>query len=80
MSGWPLFWYIVLATAICCYFGLACVITIGGFFDLKKMFRRLNEARTSEGSHEQTSDTTPSESDHHGTPKSGTPPLPDKDL
>jgi len=44
MSGWALFWKIVLLAAFFSYFGLAIVLTIGGFFDVKKMFRRLAEA------------------------------------
>jgi hypothetical protein len=41
MTGWALFWYIVVFAAVISYFGLAVVISIGGFFDVKKMFRRL---------------------------------------
>jgi hypothetical protein len=41
---WPLFWKIVLLTAFFSYFTLAIVLTIGGFFDVKTMFRRLAEA------------------------------------
>jgi len=44
MSGLGIFWCIVMIVAMVSYFGLACVITVGGFFDLKKMFRRLDEA------------------------------------
>ena len=43
MTGWALFWYIVIATAVISYFGLAVVISIGGFFDVRKMFRRLSD-------------------------------------
>ncbi len=45
MSGWGMVWSIVLITALVSYFGLAVVISIGGFFDVKKMFRRLTENR-----------------------------------
>jgi len=44
MSGWAFFWCAVIITAITSYFGFACVITVGGIFDLRKMFKRLNEA------------------------------------
>ena len=44
MGGLGIFWCIVMIVAMVTYFGLAFVITIGGFFDLKKMFSRLNEA------------------------------------
>lgn len=44
MTGWAQFWQYVIYTALGLYFGLAFAITVGGFFDVKKMFRRLNEA------------------------------------
>jgi hypothetical protein len=44
MTGWELFWYIVIAAAVISYFGLALVVSIGGFFDVRKMFRRLDDA------------------------------------
>ena len=44
MSPGATFWYWVIVVALCTYFGLAVVIAIGGFFDVKKMFRRLNES------------------------------------
>ncbi len=44
MTGWALFWYIVIAAAVVSYFGLALVVSIGAFFDVKKMFRRLDDA------------------------------------
>ena len=43
MTGWALFWYIVIAAAVVSYFGLAVVISIGGYFDVRKMFRRLSD-------------------------------------
>lgn len=44
MNGWVSFWHYVIIAALCTYFSLAVVIAIGGFFDVKKMFRRLREA------------------------------------
>jgi hypothetical protein len=44
MSQGATFWYYVICTALATYFGLAFVIAIGGFFDVKRMFRRLNES------------------------------------
>ena len=44
MSSGASFWYWVIVVALSTYFGLAVVIAIGGFFDVKKMFRRLREA------------------------------------
>jgi len=46
--NWPSFWTGLLWTALASYFGLAFVITIGGFFDVKRMFRRLDEQQRSE--------------------------------
>ena len=42
--NWELFWTWVVWSAIGIYFGLGLAITIGGFFDVKKMFRRLDAA------------------------------------
>ncbi len=39
--NWPIFWQYVVWAAIISYFGLGIAITIGGFFDVVKMFRRL---------------------------------------
>jgi len=44
MSGWALLWYWVVIVAIYAYFALAIVLAIGGFFDVKTMFRRLAAA------------------------------------
>jgi hypothetical protein len=45
---WVTFWKWVVITALTTYFGLALVIAVGGFFDVRKMFRRLNEAHAKE--------------------------------
>ncbi len=39
--NWPEIWKYVAGAAIVSYFGLGVAITIGGFFDVVKMFRRL---------------------------------------
>jgi hypothetical protein len=44
MSGWALVWYWVIVVALFSYFTLAIVLAIGGFFDVKTMFRRLAAA------------------------------------
>ncbi len=49
MSGWATFWEWVIIVALTTYFGLAVVIMIGGFFDVRKMFRRLNESHAQAG-------------------------------
>lgn len=46
MTGWALFWWIIVTAALATYFGLAILVTVGGFYDMKRMFRRLNEAAT----------------------------------
>ncbi|MBP7933308.1 MAG: hypothetical protein KA354_01555 [Phycisphaerae bacterium] len=46
MSGWLDCWKTVLYLAIVSYFGLAIVVSIGGFFDVKRMFKRLGEAKS----------------------------------
>ena len=43
-SAWASFWWWVIVVATTTYFGLGIVITIGGFFDVKRMFRRLDES------------------------------------
>ena len=48
MTGWATFWQWVIIVALSTYFGLGVVIAIGGFFDVKKMFRRLNELHREE--------------------------------
>ena len=37
------FWKWVIIVSLSAYFGLSIVIAIGGYFDVRKMFRRLNE-------------------------------------
>jgi hypothetical protein len=41
--NWPEIWNYVVWTAVIGYFGLGIAITIGGFFDVIKMFRRLEK-------------------------------------
>lgn len=43
-TGWETFWYVVICTAITAYFGLGVILVVGGFFDVRKMFRRLEDA------------------------------------
>jgi len=56
MSSGASFWYWVIVVALCTYFGLAVVIAIGGFFDVKKMFRRLREAHAQQDKEGHTGD------------------------
>jgi hypothetical protein len=39
--NWPEIWKYVIWAAVIGYFGLGIAITVGGFFDVIKMFRRL---------------------------------------
>ncbi len=42
MSGMGIFWICVMFAAAISYFGLGVVITIGGWFDVWTMLRRLS--------------------------------------
>ena len=44
MSFWIGFWTIVLVVALVTFTGLAVVVSIGGFFDLKRLFRKIVES------------------------------------
>jgi len=41
MSGWMTFWAILLGVSLAGFAVLAVVVAVGGFFDLKAMFRAL---------------------------------------
>ncbi len=43
MSFWVGFWTVVLILAVLVFAGMAVVVTIGGFFDLKSMFKRIEQ-------------------------------------
>jgi hypothetical protein len=45
MEFWIDFWTVVLVGAIGLFALLAVVVTIGGFFDLRRMFRTMAESR-----------------------------------
>lgn len=45
MIDWAGVWTVVIVAAIIAYFGLGIAITIGGFYDVLRMFRRLDEAQ-----------------------------------
>jgi hypothetical protein len=42
MGTWETIWKVIVWVALTSYFGLAFVIAVGGFFDVRKMFQRLN--------------------------------------
>ncbi len=43
MSFWVGFWTVLLILAALIFAGMAVVVTIGGFFDLKSMFKQLKK-------------------------------------
>ena len=50
MSGWLLFWIVVLILGLLVFFGLAIAITIGGFHDILAMCRRIEQQHEGEES------------------------------
>lgn len=58
---WGTFWWWVVTAALATYFGLALVIAVGGFFDVRKMFRRLNEMHRAAGREEQGGESRPTD-------------------
>ena len=42
MSFWIDFWTYVLIVAVAVFAGLAVVVSIGGFFDIKRLFRSID--------------------------------------
>ena len=43
MSGWAQFWAWFLGFGLVLFFGLAVVVTIGGFFDIRALFKTIRE-------------------------------------
>lgn len=43
MSFWPGFWTVFLLLTVIVFAGMAVVVAVGGFFDLKAMFRQLEK-------------------------------------
>lgn len=43
MNAWEVFWTIVLLAGIIMFAGLAIVVGIGGFFDVREMFRHIDQ-------------------------------------
>ena len=41
---WIILWKVVLIGALILFGGMAVWVTIGGFFDIKRLFRRLTES------------------------------------
>ena len=42
MGFWMLFWKLTFIIAVSGFAGMAIWVTIGGFFDIKKMFKNLD--------------------------------------
>lgn len=43
MDQWTIFWGALLVVVILIFAGVAVKVTIGGFFDVKEMFKGINE-------------------------------------
>ncbi|MCB1224354.1 MAG: hypothetical protein KDK99_00965 [Verrucomicrobiales bacterium] len=48
MDGWILFWKITLITTVTIFCGVSLVVAIGGFFDVKAMFKDIDEEHEEE--------------------------------
>ncbi len=48
MGFWTVFWAALLAVALTIFAGLAVVVTIGGFFDVKALLRTIDRKHTEE--------------------------------
>ena len=49
MPFWEAFWAIVLAGSMVAFAGLAIVVAIGGFFDVKALFRSIDAQHAAKG-------------------------------
>lgn len=43
MEFWQGFWTVLLVVSLTAFAGLAVVVSIGGFFDVKALFKRLED-------------------------------------
>ena len=43
MSGWGLFWAISFGSTLVLFAGMALWVTVAGYRDLRRLFRRLDE-------------------------------------
>jgi hypothetical protein len=48
VHSWMLFWKIVLIAGIGLFAALAVMVSIGGFFDIRRLFQMLREQRGKE--------------------------------
>ena len=44
LEFWIILWKIVLVAALALFSGMAVWVTIGGFFDVKRLFQRIDES------------------------------------
>jgi hypothetical protein len=49
MGFWTIFWAALLAVALTIFAGLAVVVTIGGFFDVRTLLRTIDRKHAEEG-------------------------------
>jgi len=53
MTFWIYLWKIMLVAAMCLFAGMAVWVTIGGFFDIKRLFASLRESHEQQEQQEQ---------------------------
>ena len=49
MDFWITFWTVLLVLGLTVFAGLAVVVSIGGFFDIKRLFRSFDARHAEEG-------------------------------
>ncbi len=48
LDQWMLFWKIVLVAGMIAFAVLAVTVSIGGFYDIRRLFKRLRERQTND--------------------------------
>jgi len=48
MNFWILLWKVILIASLAIFAGMAVWVTIGGFQDIKRMFKRIEESHQGE--------------------------------
>ncbi len=49
MDFWTVFWTVLLVLGLIVFAGLAVVVSIGGFFDIKRLFRSFDARQAEDG-------------------------------
>ena len=55
MKEWMLFWKLVLIAAAAIFFLVSLVVTVGGFFDVKALFKNIDDQHKETGSNDESS-------------------------